>query len=130
MKRPIQHVWIEESMLETSLLFLFDGSLEEAREKIRETDVIDVMVDGDPKQGFCLQIDSENHKRGMEFCVIWWNGKKLETLSHEIIHLVFQVFDRVGIPTREENSEIFCRHSDWWFKIMREQVKIKRKAIK
>lgn len=47
----------------------------------------------------------------------------LSTLGHEIIHLLFTMFDRVGVPTALSNQETFAYHWGWWFEEIRNTIK-------
>jgi hypothetical protein len=40
---------------------------------------------------------------------------KVSTLGHEIIHLLYAMFNIVGVPTHIDNQETFSYHWEWWF---------------
>ena len=53
------------------------------------------------------------------------NGFVLSEVSHEIVHLIFQLFEARWIPVRHENDEIFAYHM--WF-YMQEIIDMYSKA--
>lgn len=47
----------------------------------------------------------------------------LSTLGHEITHLLFTMFERVGVPVSIQNQETFAYHWGWWFEEIRSKLK-------
>lgn len=45
-------------------------------------------------------------KDGMWTYLVW--GRKPHLLAHELSHVIFHVFDRVGIDPRDSGGEVFC----------------------
>jgi hypothetical protein len=74
-------------------------------------------------EGKCATVTLDNDDT---FFILYVKKKRdIETLSHELIHLVFHIFDYAKIPINDENQEIFALYHDYWFrrikKIMRNE---------
>jgi hypothetical protein len=45
------------------------------------------------------------------------------TLSHEVVHLVFRIFDDMDIPISEENQEMFARYHTFFMTKFKEGIR-------
>lgn len=55
------------------------------------------------------------------------NKKNLDTLAHELIHLVQYMLQRRGVPLNFETTEVLAYHHAWWFESIRNILKTKKK---
>jgi hypothetical protein len=109
--------WFEEPVYDVTLIFIKGGTCEEA---IKVLDYLDVTYEphsGDA-QSWYYAVDSDHQKKGYVFSALWWDGKDLSHLTHEITHLVLSVFKDKSIEICYENQETIAYYVGYWTKTL------------
>ena len=106
---------ITEPVFRTNLIFVYDCSAKKFKELLEKREVanIDKLLD-QRDSGVMIKVLCKN---GVYEYYLWVEEKDgFYTLSHEIIHLVAQVLDRVGIPFFEGNEELVAYYHEYWMR--------------
>lgn len=118
-------VWLSEPTLSVSLLLIEGGSLRKSNQVLTDYGVKDILPDPPShSQAWTMRIDGVNHKKGLSFNALYWDGISITDLAHEIAHLVMSIFQDRGIPISIENEEIFAYHTGYWMKVITEKIKV------
>jgi len=60
----------------------------------------------DGTDGYCAY--GQHSKDGSVIYLLWAQGMKTPILAHELSHLIFMIFERVGIAPLSSGGEPFC----------------------
>lgn len=92
-------------------IMICKGNVEEIEKWIGDT--YDIGIEGtSASDGFHLSLDHDGGD--IHFIVI--EKDALNTFTHELIHCVMDIFERVGIPISKENDEVFAYYYEYLFK--------------
>jgi hypothetical protein len=70
--------------------------------------------------GYCINFTPENNSAGNYATAIWLKKFDLDTLVHEIAHLVMYIFDDLLIPISIDNTETFAHYTEHWYRELRQ----------
>ena len=106
-----------EPVFRTHLLFVWDCFPKEYKEFLEKREIanIDKLLD---QRDSGTMIEVLCRDGGYEYYL--WIEKKdgFYTLCHEIVHLVNQVLERVGIPFSKENDELVAHYHEYWMRLL------------
>ncbi len=113
--------FIDDPIYRFKVNFLIGGSHQEFLDTIEAS----TGIRSKPSSGKTLGCFLSSQERDLYF--LWLpRNFTLATLGHEITHILYTMFESVGVPTAAQNQETFAYHWEWWFEKVRSLAKIKQ----
>jgi hypothetical protein len=115
--------FVYDEILYTSTWFYYGCSYDEVRKDILKQKNIDISVDNanNGNLGHCFSFDLDE---GQNLYIVHVKRKRdYETLTHEIIHLIFRIFRDNKIPIDYKNQEIFARYHTFFLNKMKGKLR-------
>jgi hypothetical protein len=96
--------------------FLFDCTADEVNEWYKKHKIGDKTEKQD-KNGFSMEIENSWHGQTItEFLIVVYNVDDFYTLSHELIHLVRNVFAQRKLNFDSDNDEAIAYYHEYWLR--------------
>lgn len=108
--------WGRDDVFDMTAVLIKGGSHKNA-EKLLVDMGVDSALGSEYSEGFSLHANPKMTKEGHTFGIIWWDGKLLSVLVHEIVHLVAGRFDGAGISFSIQNEETVAYYIEYWYRI-------------